>query len=89
MAVLPFCERGHRESIFIGQREDLHWGTWGAQSVKCPTFDFGSGHDLTVHELEPLVRLCADSEKPAWDSLWPSLSAPPPRVLALSLSQNQ
>ena len=28
-------------------------GAWVAQSVKHPALDFGSGHDLTVHELEP------------------------------------
>ena len=41
-----------------------------AQSVKRLTLDFGSGHDLAVHELEP----CADSTKPTWDSLTPCLS---------------
>ena len=40
-----------------------------AQSVKCPILDFGSGHDLTVHELEPPVGLWADSAEPAWDSV--------------------
>ena len=29
------------------------WGTWVAQSVKRLTLDFGSGYDLTVHEIEP------------------------------------
>ena len=56
-------------------------------SVKRPTLDFGSGHDLTVREFEPHVRLCTDSEEPAWDSLslslWPSLAHP------RSLSQNK
>ena len=32
-----------------------------AQSLKRPTLDFGSGHDLTVHGCEPFVRFCADS----------------------------
>ena len=40
-------------------------GTWVAQSVKHLTLDFGSGHDLVVHEFEPLIRLCADGEEPA------------------------
>ena len=48
-----------------------------AESVKRHTLDFGSGHDLTVREVKPRVRLCADSVEPAWDSLSPSLSAPP------------
>ena len=26
--------------------------------------DFGSGHDLTVHEFEPRVGLCADLSEP-------------------------
>ena len=56
-------------------------GTWVAHSVKCPTLDFGSGHDLTVREIEPRVWLCADSAESAWDSLSPSLSAPPPLTL--------
>ena len=36
--------------------------------------DFSLGHDLTVHKIEPH----AVSGEPAWDSLSPSLSAPPP-----------
>ena len=41
-----------------------------AQSVKCPTFDFGSGHGLTVRELEPHIGLCADSVEPAWEMFY-------------------
>ena len=48
-----------------------------AQSVKCPTLDSSSGHDLTVREFEPGVGLCADNAEPAWDSPSPLLSAPP------------
>ena len=33
---------------------------------------FSSGHELTVHEFEPRLGLCADREPTAWDS--PSLS---------------
>ena len=40
-----------------------------AQLVKRLTLGLGSGHDLTVCELEPCVRLCSDSIEPAWDSL--------------------
>ena len=49
-------------------------GRLGAQSVKRPTLDLRSGHDLTVREFEPHVRLCADSAEPAWDCLPLSLS---------------
>ena len=60
-----------------------------AQLVKRPTVDFGSGHDLTVCEFKPHIGLCADSMKPAWDSLSPSLSALPLLILYLSLKINK
>ena len=59
---------------------------WVAQSVKRPTLDFGSGHNLTVHEFEPRTGLCADSGEPVWDAVSPGLSAPPPPPLMLMLS---
>ena len=62
------------------EREDR--GAWGAPLVTCLTLDFGLGHDLTVHEFKPHIRLCADSAEPAWD-FSPSL------VLFLSLSLSQ
>ena len=58
-----------------------------AQSVWCQTLDFGSGQHLLVREIEPQVGLCTDSMEPAWDSLAPSVSAPP--SLFLCLSQNK
>ena len=54
-------------------------GAWMAQSVKRPTLGFRLSHDLTVCEFEPHIGFCADSAKPAWDSL----------SLSLSLSQNK
>ena len=53
-------------------------GAWVAQLVKCPTLGFSSGHDLSVHGLEPCIGLCADSVETAWDSLSPSLSVASP-----------
>ena len=69
------------------------WGTWMAQSVKCPALlDFSSGPDLTVHGFEPQFGLCAGSMEFSWDPLFSYLSAPPLLVcvlsLFLSLSQN-
>ena len=59
-----------------------YWGdTWVAQLVEHPTFDFSSGHDLSVHGMEPL------SMEPAWDSPSPSFSAP--LLLSLLLSLNK
>ena len=62
-----------------------------AQSVMCPTLVFGSGHDLTVRELEPRIGLRVDSVEPAWDSL-PPHPAPPPHLSSarsLCLCQNK
>ena len=67
-----------------------------ALSVEHPTLGFGSGHDLMVHEFEPLVGLCADSAESAWDSVSPLSARPqcaracifsPSLSLSLSLSQ--
>ena len=63
-----------------------------AQSVKCLTLDFGSGHDFTVWEMEPSITLRTDRAEPVWDSLFSlslslSLSAPP--LLALFLKLNK
>ena len=65
------------------------WGTWVAQSVKHLILDCGSAHDLRVHRFEPCIRLCADTAEPAWDSLSPSLSAPPLLALSLPLKINK
>ena len=40
-----------------------------AQSIKHPTLDYISGHDLVVCEFRPYIGLFADSGEPAWDSL--------------------
>ena len=64
-------------------------GSWVARSVKRLSLGFGSGHDLTVREFEPGVRLCDDSAEPAWDSLSLPLSLPLPYSCSLSLSQNK
>ena len=57
-----------------------------AQSGRHPTLGFGSVHDLTVREFEPLVGLCADGVEPAWDSLSLSPCLSPILSLFLSLS---
>ena len=56
-----------------------------AQSVEHPT---GSGHDLAVSSSPTSGPvLTAQSLEPASDSASPSLSAPPPLTLYLSLSK--
>ena len=51
--------------------------------------DFGSGHDLRVHEFEPHIELSVVSAEPTSDFLSPSLSLPLLclHVLSLSLSK--
>ena len=52
-------------------------GASGAQSVKHPTFDLGSCHDLTDYEIEPHLRFCTDSADPCVEfSLSFSLTLP-------------
>ena len=58
------------------------WGTWVAQSVKHWTFGFGSGHDLMVHEIEPLLGPALTAQ-----SLLGILSPTLPCSCSLSLSQ--
>ena len=38
------------------------WGAWVAQSVKCLTFDFGSGRDPRVMRLSPTLGSVLDVE---------------------------
>ena len=65
-------------------------GTWVAQSVKCPTLDFGSGRDFTVRGIEP------PRPPPHWAlrsrpgaHLEFSLSPPAPLLLSLPLKINK
>ena len=39
------------------RKYEILWGTGVVQSVKLPTPDFGSGHDLLVPEFKPHVGL--------------------------------
>ena len=56
---------------------EFYWGARGAQLVKHPTLDFGSGRDLVAREFEPCIGLFPVSTEPALNPLSPSLSAPP------------
>ena len=51
-----------------------YWGAWVAQLVKHLTLSFGSGHGLTVREIEPCMGFHSDGAEPAWDSLSVPLS---------------
>ena len=80
----------HRnEQPGLGGNQDTEpvWGTWVAQRVTRLTLDFGSGHNLTVPDFEPRVRLCTDSVESTWNSV--SLSLCPSPAHSLSLSPNK
>ena len=62
--------------------KQIRRGALVVQSVKFPTLDFGSGHDLTVPEFKPHTGLCIC----LGFSLSPSLFLPLPCSLFLSLS---
>ena len=57
--------RGEQEAVCMcfERKGCLGWLSWLSVQL-----DFGSGHDLTVCEIEPYVGLRADSTEPAWDS---------------------
>ena len=64
-----------------------YWGTWVAQSVEHPTsVQVMISHSVSSSPASGSV-LTAQSLEPASDSVSPSLSAPPPFMLCLSLSQ--
>ena len=64
-----------------------HRDAWVAQSVKCPTLDFGSGHDLVVVRSSPIWGSTLSKE--LLKILSPFPSAPPLLVLLLILSQKK
>ena len=35
-------------------------GAWVVQSIKCPTLDFGSDHDLMICDIDSHVGLCTE-----------------------------
>ena len=82
--VLPTSKKEKKPGKPIQTKKFLSQGAWVAQLVEHLTLDFGSGHDLMVHEFEPCVRLCADC---LLGILYPSLSVPP--LLACYLFQNK
>lgn len=53
-------------------------GDWMTQSVKLLILDCSSCHEPTICEMKPHIGLCANSAKPTWDCLFPSLCPPPP-----------
>ena len=63
-------------------------GTWVAQSVECPTFGLGSGHDLWYRSLSPT----SSSALTAWSLLGilsPFFSTPPLLALCIFLKINK
>ena len=74
MGILPTLSRENGMCIEVMKTR----GVWVPQSVKHPTLDFSSGHDLLVREFKPHhIRLSAVSIEPASDPLSPSLCPSP------------
>ena len=73
---------------YLAESEILGAPEW-AQSVKCPTLDLCSGHELAVHAFGSCIKLSAFSAEPALDPLSPPLCLSPsyPPSLSFSLSQ--
>ena len=65
------------------------WGACVAQSVYCPTLNFGLGHYLAVHGFESHIGPCIDSVEHGQDSLFPCLSDPPSLLCTLSKERNK
>ena len=65
------------EELLFPASRNFSVGAPGGLSVTRPTLA-----QLMVLWFEPRVGLCADSVGPAWDSLSPSLSAPPLSLVA-------
>ena len=80
------CKAGEGWEKLLIKRGN-HWGTWVAQSVECPT----SAQVTILRSVSSSPAsgsgLMARSLEPASNSVSPSLSAPPPFMLYLSLSQ--
>ena len=60
-------------------------GVWVAQSVKCPTLGFSSGHDLTLMRSSPTSG-SALAGRSLLGVLSSSLSPPPTLIVSLSSS---
>ena len=65
------------------------WDACRAQSVKCLTLGFSSGHDLTAGEFKPWVGLWADGADPTWDSLSAFLCPSPTHSVSVSVKINK
>ena len=79
----PICRMGINTLSIIRMIKTVKWGM--PQSVKHPTLDVGSVHDLVVREFKPHIRLCTVSAWSLLGILSPFLSAPAPLVLSLPL----
>ena len=77
------CSQLRRRTVHPATLTGVVRDAWVSQSLERLTL-FGSGHDLTIHEIEPRVGLCADGAVPAWGSV--PISLPPPRSCSLACS---
>ena len=71
------------QQVLCGHQEGNNRDIRVDQLVKHLALGLGSGHDLAIHGLEPLIRLCTDSVDRD------SLSLPLPHLCVCSLSLSQ
>ena len=76
-------QRQYRTEGYVTNK--IHSGTWVTRSVKCPTSAQVLISWFTSSSPTSGSVLTAQSLEPASDSVSPSLSAPPPLTLCLSL----
>ena len=75
----------HTQTVVLKLKNTSYRGTWVSQSVKCPTLDFSSDHDLTVAWVQ--VLHLAPWGGTCWGfSVSLSLSLPLPHLRCLSFS---
>ena len=87
LPIIPLLKKILLECKFA-TKNGIYSGRLGGQSVKCPTLDFGSGHDLTVCGIEPMSGSVLTMQS-LLGSLSPFLSALALLIFSLSLSQNK
>ena len=82
-----YCQLEQKSKASSLKKKVLLWGTWVAQLVEHPTLAQVMISRSVSSSSASGSGLMAQSLGPVSDSVSPSLSAPPPFMLCLSLSQ--
>ena len=82
-AYLHLCPFRKTKSRFV--KATTKQGTWVAQSVSCPTLDFGPGHDLMA--VRSNLTLGSAAKRGACSGFSPLSLCPSPCLCVLSLNK--